>query len=75
MESKQEATFFALLCNYEGENSFLSELTPNEKGGQNERSRVASLESVLIHLKNILLCCGSYNIYSNMTLTFSPLSV
>ena len=34
-----------------GANSFLSELTPIQKGGKNENGRVDSPESVPIHLK------------------------
>ena len=35
-----------------GANSFLSELTPTQKGGKNESERVASPENVPIHLKH-----------------------
>ena len=35
-----------------GANSVFQELTPNEMGGKNDNKRVASPESVHIHLKN-----------------------
>ena len=34
-----------------GANSFLSELTPDKMGGNNENDRAASLKNVPIHLK------------------------
>ena len=38
-----------------GANSFLHEMTPIYMGGHNENGRVASLESVPIHLKVCLV--------------------
>ena len=38
-----------------GANSFLEELTPMEKGGQNENGRVASPKCVAIYLKQHIL--------------------
>ena len=43
-----------------GAKSFLYEMTPTYKGGNNENGRVASLESVLIH-PSVTFCSSHDN--------------